>query len=277
MIRLIALDIDGTTTDSNHEVRPSTREALVEALDAGIEVVLATGRVLSTTRPVIEAIDPRLGAIVNNGALAWPRLDEPPLWTSYVPAAVARDVVGALAELGLDAYVFHAVTERVAVPSLARLPAPFARRFEGLIDEVGDVAAWIRDDPLMLTTMVGDDAAAERLVKAQTVILGERFAARCTVSPLWHPLYGRWILDFIAPGVGKWTALERWAALRGYDGSAILAVGDGLNDIEMVSRAGIGVAMGQACPELLAVADAVVADCDHDGLAEAVRRFALAR
>lgn len=277
MIRLIALDIDGTTTDSNHEVRPATRTVLVETLDAGIEVVLATGRVLSTTRPVIEAIDPRLGAIVNNGALAWPRLDQPPLWTSYVPATVARNVVGALGELGLDAYVFHAVTERVAVPSIARLPAPFAQRFEGLIDEVGDVAAWIHDDPLMLTTLVGDDAAAERLVKAQTIILGERFAGRCTVSPLWHPLYGRWILDFIAPGVGKWTALQRWAALRDYDGSAILAIGDGLNDIEMVSRAGIGVAMGQACPELQAVADAVVADCDHDGLAEAVRRFALAR
>ncbi len=274
-IAMVAMDIDGTVTDSQHQVRPAVREAIVAALDAGLEVLLATGRVLRTTRPVVEAIDPRLGAILNNGAAAFARLDEPPLWNSLVPANVAREVVGALSELGLPAYVFDAEDKVIGVPDVEALPPVFRQRFGAMLRSVGDVAAWISDDPLMVTTLAGDSPQAEALVKQQTKVLGERFAGRATVSPLWHPLYGSWILDFIAPDVSKWWALCRYAALRGIDPSAILAVGDGLNDIPMVSAAGIGVAMGQSCPELLAVADAVVADNDHDGVAEAIRQFAL--
>ena len=51
--QLVALDIDGTVTDSRHEVRPRVKAAIIAALDAGVEVWLATGRVVFTTRPVV--------------------------------------------------------------------------------------------------------------------------------------------------------------------------------------------------------------------------------
>ena len=274
--RMVAMDIDGTVTDSNHAVRPAVRAAIVAALDRGLEVLLATGRVLRTTRPVVDAIDPRLGAILNNGAAAFERLDAPALWYSLVPAEVAREVVDCLTELGLPAYVFDAEDKVIAVPDIEALPPVFRGRFGDMLRGVGDVRSWIADDPLMVTTLAGDSRAAEALVKEQTRVLGERFAGRATVSPLWHPLYGSWILDFIAPDVSKWWALCRYAALRGIEPSAILAIGDGLNDVPMVSAAGLGVAMGQSCPELLAVADVVVADNDHDGVAEAIERYVLA-
>lgn len=275
-VRMVALDIDGTVTDSRHAIRPAVQSAIRAALDRGIDVLLATGRVLRTTRPVILELDARVGAIVNNGAAAYPNVYAAPLWQRCVAAETAREVVHALAELGLPAYVFDAADTVVAVPSIPELPPAFAVRFDTILRAVGDVAAWIDDDPKMITTLAGDSVAAEVLVKEQTEMLGRRFAGRATVSPLWHPLYGSWILDFVAPGVGKWPALVEFAALRGYGPSAILAVGDGLNDLGMVAGAGIGVAMGQACPELRAVADYVVADNDHDGVAEAIARFALA-
>ena len=52
-----------------------------------------------------------------------------------------------------------------------------------------------------------------------------------------------------------------------------MAFGDGLNDVTMLRAAGLGVAMGNACPEALAAADAVTADCDHDGVAAGIARF----
>ena len=52
-----------------------------------------------------------------------------------------------------------------------------------------------------------------------------------------------------------------------------MAVGDGMNDLTMLRMAGVGVAMGNACPEAMAAADAVTADCDHDGVAQAIARF----
>ena len=54
---------------------------------------------------------------------------------------------------------------------------------------------------------------------------------------------------------------------------ATMAFGDGLNDLSMIQTAGIGVAMGNACRELLEIADHVTTDCDHDGVAEGIRTF----
>jgi hydroxymethylpyrimidine pyrophosphatase-like HAD family hydrolase len=273
--RLIALDIDGTVTDSRHEVRPRVRAAIRAALDAGIEVWLATGRVVSTTRPVAQAIDARLGLMTNNGAVCQPRVDAAPLWERLLPAGVAREAEAAYRAVGFVPIAFAGPGAPIAVPRRDLIIDAFLCRFGDAIIEVGDVGAWIDDDLLMLTTMAGADAEAERRVREQTVAMGARFADRATVLPLWHPLYGSWILDVIAPHCGKWPALLEYAALRDIDPSAILAIGDGLNDVPMVAGAGLGVAMGQCGPELRAVADAVVADNDHDGVAEALERFVL--
>jgi Cof subfamily protein (haloacid dehalogenase superfamily) len=275
--RLLAMDIDGTVTDSAHQVRPAVRAAIGAALDQGVAAVLATGRVLSTTRPVADAIDPRLGAITNNGAVIRTRIDQPPLRQSLLPAPVAREVIARLQALGLTPIVFAAPddAEVVAAAATDRLPPRFAARFADSLRAVGELAAWVTEPVLLVTTLLGDTPAAEALVRAQTVLLGAALAGRAAVSPLWHPLYGSWILDFLAPGCSKWQALLTYGRVRGIAPAEMVAIGDGLNDIPMVSGAGLGVAMGQSGPELLAAADVVVADNDHDGVAEAIARFVL--
>jgi hypothetical protein len=273
--RLIALDIDGTVTDSRNAVRPAVRAAIAACLDRGCRVLLTTGRILGTTRPVMRAIDPRLGAITNNGAVCHDTIDGPVLWRHLLPAVVGREIAEELAALGLAPIAFDAEATTIAVPDMADVSPRFVDRFAVNLEAVGDVAAWIAADPLMLTCLAGASAEAEALIREQTRVLGQRFAGRATVSPLWHPLYQSWILDFIAPGVSKWRGLCDYAALREIEPSAILTIGDGLNDVEMVAKAGLGVAMGQAGPELRAAADVIVSDNDHDGVAEALERFVL--
>ncbi len=71
----------------------------------------------------------------------------------------------------------------------------------------------------------------------------------------------------------KGRALLRLAERLGLRPDQTMAFGDGLNDVTMLRAAGLGVAMGNACPEALAAANTVTADCDHDGVAAGIARF----
>ena len=82
-------------------------------------------------------------------------------------------------------------------------------------------------------------------------------------------------LEFSPAGVNKGTGLLALAELLSIPRDATIAVGDADNDLGMLRAAGLGIAMGNANESARAVADAVVADNDHDGCAEAIRRFLL--
>ncbi|HSK09208.1 MAG TPA: HAD family hydrolase, partial [Vicinamibacterales bacterium] len=93
MIRLIALDIDGTLLDSEWRVPAANLDAIRRAVAAGIEVALVTGRRFDFARPVIDAIDSPLTLIVSGGALVKNRAGDT-LESHLLPAAVAREVLG---------------------------------------------------------------------------------------------------------------------------------------------------------------------------------------
>ena len=89
--------------------------------------------------------------------------------------------------------------------------------------------------------------------------------------------YTEWAsLELTARGVSKGSALEGLCRALGIPVEASIAVGDSGNDLDMVRRAGLGVAMGNASPDVLEAADVVVADNDHGGCAQAVRDYLLA-
>lgn len=110
------------------------------------------------------------------------------------------------------------------------------------------------------------DASEHRAVQEAA-----RFGGAVAVASATSPVMPGWVLVSVtALGVSKAHALERLAALYGGSAATTMMVGDGENDLEAVETAGVGVAMGNAAPELKAVADLVVSDVDADGAAEAL-------
>ena len=92
MIRLIALDIDGTLLDSDGRIPEANREAIARAIDAGIEVALATGRRYDFARPIFEALPGPLTLILSNGAIVKTREGET-VMRSLLPREIARSVL----------------------------------------------------------------------------------------------------------------------------------------------------------------------------------------
>lgn len=271
-IAAVAIDIDGTLTDTSDQLRPAVREALCAALDRGVRIILSTGRGPVAGQRVIDQLGFELPMVLANGAIVTEALSAEPLLRAMLPAEVAREAVERHRESGLEPLIYDdpLATNQVVIERRHPANDPFCERNPDRLLWVDDLLAWC-DHPVMVTTCFGDQARLRSFAE----VLALALAGRAAVQPFWHPKYDAWAMDVAAFGCSKWNGLRHYAKHHGIEESAFLAIGDSLNDLPMLQGAGFAVAMGNADPEVKAAADAVVADNDHDGVAEAIRRFVL--
>lgn len=253
---MVALDVDGTVVDRDSKLTERVRAAVRAVVDSGRHVVIATGRSLVATLPVLDQLSLLTGyAVTSNGAVTV-RLD-PSLPDGYeIVEMVTFDPAPALRLLRE-----HLPQAVYAVEDLGlgfRLTAPFP---DGEL--IGRLSVVPFDD--LLT------APATRVVVRSPEHTPEDFLDLVHRLGLHGGSYAvgwtAW-LDIAPEGVSKAHGLATAAAALGVDAADVLAVGDGRNDVEMFAWAGRSVAMGQAPEEVKALADEVCADVEGDGLAD---------
>ena len=256
---MVALDVDGTLVDHDGHMSPGVREAARAVVSDGHDVLIATGRSLNATLPVIEQIGLDRGyAVCCNGGVTL-RLD-PALSDGYE--------------------VIHKATFDPA-PALRALREKLPTAKYALEDEDGNFLSTERfQDASFGVEAVGVDfqtllaATAVRLVVFSTENTPEEFSTTIRQIGLAGVTYSvgwtAW-LDIAAAGVTKASALEKLRGRLGTPQHLTVAVGDGRNDIEMLGWAGRGVAMGQAPEEVIAAADEVTHSVYDDGAAHVLR------
>lgn len=273
--RLLALDIDGTLLDPYGALTDVAREAVAAARRAGLAVVLCTGRRFRTALPIAQALELEGPIVVNNGALVKDLASSRTLYHHYLPAEVYPEVLALARSVGpplvyVDAYPEPTdfLTER------SEQAHPFQREY--LRDhgahcrEVEDLAAEDRSDVIM-TSLMGDAATLDALRTRAEGGLGRRVHTHV----IQNKNYQGAILEFLSPQSGKWSALARVAAQAGIALEAIAAVGDDVSDVEMLRRAGFGIAMGNAVEAARAAAGFVARSNAEGGIAEAIERVLL--
>jgi hypothetical protein len=275
MIRLIAIDIDGTLLDSHGQIPDRNREAIAAALEAGVEVALVTGRSFHFARPVAERLGLPVLFVVSNGALIKTAAGDA-VRRRLLPAAVARDVLEMTGEWRSDvAVVFDRPAEGQVVSEHMDWQHPsrvaYWRRNQAVIHRVVPLAQCLAEDPIQV--MFNGSVARMRGVVA---LLREAAAAGgYHVTLTEYAARDFSMVDVLAAGVSKGRTLTAWAAERGFARDELMAVGDNYNDSEMLEAVGRPVVMGNAVPELLEAGYAVTASNDEAGLALAIERFAL--
>ena len=265
----MTLDLDGTVVGDDLRIRPRTVAAVRAAVEAGVAVAIVTGRMASSALPYARELGLREPIVGMQGALIrdLPDPGRPGLgrllFHRPLPAAVARDVVGWCRDHGLDPHLNH--LERMVVPAADSRAPEYVRFNMGRLLVVPDLDAWLRH-PVTKVISVGDPPAPTRLLGAARADFEGRAVA--TVS---HPKF----LEFVAPGVSKGAAV-RWLARRlGIELRDVLAIGDQLNDLEMVAEVGFGVAMPHGPAELRAAARLVAPPFEEDGAAQVLEAYVL--
>jgi HAD superfamily hydrolase (TIGR01484 family) len=251
---LVALDIDGTTVDHDGVMSPGVYDAVLRVVDAGHHVVIATGRTILGTAPVLDKLGLTTGyCVCSNGAVSL-RLDPSSEHGYEVLEAVTFDPAPALKVLRE-----HFPAALVAVEEFGvgyKVTGPFP---DGELDGVSSVVSF---DELMA-------APVTRLTLRDPSSTSEEFLRRTEEIGLHGVGYAvgwsAW-LDINPEGVSKGAALEVVRRRLGVEPMYTVAVGDQRNDDEMLRWAARGVAMGNAPDDIKEIADEVTGHVDDDGL-----------
>ena len=278
-VRLIAIDIDGTLLPTvGGQVTDRTCRALHAAEAAGIEIVIATGRRQAYASPLIQPVGlaPETILITSNGAvtrtLAGERIDR-----FSLAVETARPLCGELRRYGgMTVFTFDCEGPgELAVESIDRLGAR-------IMPWVNANRPWIREFVPLERAFDAGEAPVQGMIcgsvdtmrEAQADLLSSEFAGRIELHRTEYVSKDLCILDILPPGCSKGVALESLAAARGIGREEIMAIGDNLNDLEMLNFAGRPVAMANGAPGLLEIASLrgweIAASNDQDGVAQIV-------
>ncbi len=274
-IRLIALDIDGTLLDSRWQLPAANRDAIAEASARGIEVAVVTGRRFDFARPVIDLLPCPVTAVVSNGAIVR-TADGQTRLRHLLPRTTARAVLAATRDHRDGAGLIfdrpregQVVVERIDWTHPSR--RGYAERNREFMLEVDPLEQALTEDPLHV--MFNGSVASMRELADR--LRGMSGAERFTVAVTEYEARDFSLVDVLAPGCTKGRTLAEWARRRGYTRAEIMALGDNLNDVEMLEAAGVPVVMGNAVPALRERGWALTLTNDEAGVAAAIRRFAL--
>lgn len=254
---LVALDIDGTLhaapehdPRAHERISPAVRAAVRAVIATGTPVVLCTGRLAPATLPFLRALDITTGfAVCANGAVL---IDA----TGRIREQVTFDLAEPIARLRerMPDAVFVAETPGVGVRATGPVDDADTHHSPVTLVTVEELAA----TPTTRLAVHWPDGAAPAL--ADLDLPGVRSCR--------YP--GESVADLTAAGVSKASMLERLRLELGVAAEATLAIGDGVNDVEMLAWAAHGIAMGNAPASVRAVADTICPSAAEDGVAIAL-------
>lgn len=264
--RLLVVDVDGTLVGKGGTVSARDREAVTRALRAGIWVALSTGRAPEACIRIVNQLSLDGfhmffdGAFVGNseGKEVYAR----PLRKEVVRSAVE---FARLNDIYLELYTVsdYFVEKETRATSVRQ-------KFFGLEPTIVDFDTVVDGERIMKGELFVSSPQEEARARSFEV----RFRDSLRLSWASTPAYaGVYFVNVVDPAVSKGKALEELASFLGVGLEEVMAVGDGTNDIPLLSSAGLAVAMGNAPDALKAVADHVTADVDRGGLAAAIDGF----
>ncbi len=254
--KLIAFDVDGTLLTSSHAVSTLTRQALGQLAHDDHYVLLATARPPKSVAEIAAqlGIDHTI-SIALNGAMII--RDNKILWDVPMERFAVKEIIQESRQWGLHANLMAG--------------------WDWLVEESGywceQEAAIVGFEPETVADLTADsmpDAHKVLFMGNAEDIAAYREWAECRSLPLSISLSKPTYCEIVSADVSKAHALHQVAQMLEIPLSDVIAFGDGENDREIVEMAGIGVAMGNAMPEVLAVADLVTKSNDDNGIYHAL-------
>ena len=272
-IRIIALDLDGTLLDSGKNLSEANRAALAAAAEKGIHIVPTTGRFFGGMPESVRALPFVRYAITVNGAQVYDRETDTAIVREELPLDTALAVMRYLDGFDViyDCYQDNWGRMTAVMQERAADYAPdahYLKMIRELRKPYPDLKAHLeeeRRDVQKIMLFARDVAVREKIAEG----LRERFPQLAITASTWNNL------ELNSANAHKGLALQRFAEHLGFGLENCMAFGDGANDLTMVRMAGMGVAMSNACPEVLSAADHVTLSNDEDGVAVAIRKMVL--
>lgn len=270
-IRLLALDVDGTLFTDKGMITPASIEAIKKAKQAGITVIIASGRDYDAI-PWDQLTDVELPYVVTtNGSALYRTTDRNCLYEECIPNAQAEKIFAYLLTKHVYMEVFmngrgYVPQQLVDIAHELPLPEHIIQLILGKQNVLPDILAFVRDGAKIQKGTLNFVRLADGTLqdREDVRIFLEQMGGLNIVNG------GFDNLEFNKAGVDKSLGIRHVCELLHIPMEQVAAIGDSENDIGMLRAAGLGIAMGNACEAAKEAADAVTLSNEQDGVAAAV-------
>lgn len=264
-ISLLLADVDGTLVTHEKVLTERAKKAVADLKKGGILFAITSGRPPKGMEMLIKPLAIETPIAGFNGGL-FTNADLSTIEERTLPGDVARAVIQMILDEDLDVWLYSGndwLVHKRDAPHVAR-EQKTVQFPPQIVDDFGN-----KIDKAVKIVGVSDDH--DRIVRCAKDV-HEKFGHQVSAA-LSQPYY----LDVTHPAANKGAVVDELVKRCGIAAEEIAAIGDMANDIAMFEKGGFAIAMGNADDEVKGAADAVTADCDSEGFAEAVEKFVLPR
>lgn len=265
---LIALDLDGTILLPDGSVTERVRSAVARTCEAGYRVCIATGRNFTESKAIVDRLGLRGESVFVGGAMVIETSTGRTLHRTAMHPQVAAEVCEVFESLGHAALALqdtgetgldYLITEDIAVRPASE------KWMQGMRMGIAyhpRLATYDHQHTLRVGICCETDEADGIMQRLQ-----DRFGNRTMMHRLRVPAAACEVIEVFDPAVSKWEGISFIVRRHHIEPRQVIAVGDDMNDLQMVRHSGLGVAMGNSRPALEQAADLVIGSALDDGLA----------
>lgn len=290
MYKLMAIDLDGTLLNSYGDVSIRTREALIKAKNQGTEVVLASGRPISSTESLALELGVDNYLISGNGAAVYDIKNQNIIYDRFL----TKEQVLQVAKLCEENSFFYSVyTEDEVIASSLNYNILFyhkenvkkieeRRTHINVVQNISEYIVNSGKEKFLKITVCDEskfifNSIMKRLKQINGIdVLETAYMSRKKIKQGTEDINIQYYYTEITnENVNKWSAIEYLLDKFKIDSNEVIAIGDNMNDKEMIENAGLGVVMGNSNPKMKEIADVIVADNNSEGVLEAIEKYVL--
>lgn len=271
-VKIIALDLDGTTLDKNGKLSEETKDALMTAMDNGVNVCIASGRAFDALPTEVLEVPGIEYAITSNGAAIY-KVKNKELIKAYKLLADSVDLILSMSKkykritfecfINGTAYAQKDYIENPLIVGDNVRSVEYIRRTRHPVDNIIDFILKNKDNLDCMNIILGDQDIRKDIIEEISSKTSDVYIT--SASPV--------MLEFSYKDCGKASGLKFLSDYLGVDRDLVAAFGDADNDIDMIKFAGIGVAMANANEALKSEADYITLSNDENGVAYALKNI----
>jgi Cof subfamily protein (haloacid dehalogenase superfamily) len=285
---MIAMDLDGTLLNSYGEVSAENKNAIQKAIENDVNVIIASGRPLTSTLNIAIELGTNSYLISDNGAIIYDMQKEEVIYRNYL----SRDKVLEIIKLCDKNNIYYCVyTEDTIITKNLNYNVLFyynenKHKKEGMkthINIVEDVYQYVEKSEknnFSKITVCDEDKIIfsgilkkMKKIKKVDVLDVEHMSKKKIVNGTMTVDIEYFYTEITQENTNKWNAIETILDKLGIYNHDVITIGDNANDIEMIKNAGLGIAVNNSAPYIKEIADDIVADNDKNGVSEAIEKY----
>lgn len=288
MYKLITVDLDGTLLNSYGIVTEETKQTIKQTIKKGIDVIIASGRPIDSIKTIAKEIDSKNYFIAGNGALIYDMKNNE---TIYEKVLDDKKILKIIDLCEKNSIFYNIYTEDFILTKSLKFNVLYYYKENLKKDEenktkikiVENMKEYIKNskDKKYLKVTICDESKMvfnsiiKKLKKISDIeVLEVSHMTRKTIKQGTEESKIEYFYTEIAlKNVDKWTAIEYLLKRLELKKEEVIAIGDNMNDKEMIENAGVGVAMAQSTPKIIQIADYVTEDNENDGVKKAIEKY----